>query len=95
MRTGGDRMSVSSIRHQEDLEQPLKELCKKLDRSRNWLVNQAIREFIENQALQEERWAQTLEALDSVERGEVVPAHEVHEWLKTWGTDDELDPPAV
>ncbi len=88
-------MSVSSIRLQKDLEQRLNELCEKLERSRNWLVNQAIREFIENQALQEERWAQTLEAMDSVERGEVVPAHEVHEWLKTWGKDHELDPPSV
>jgi len=45
--------------------------------------------------LQEERWAQTVEALNSVERGEVVPADEVHAWLKTWGQDHELDPPAV
>ena len=88
-------MSVSSIRLQKDLEQPLTELCEKLERSRNWLVNQAIREFIKNQALQEERWAQTVEALNSVERGEVVPADEVHAWLKTWGQDHELDPPAV
>jgi predicted transcriptional regulator len=87
-------MSVSSIRLQKDLEQPLNELCKRLDRSRNWLVNQAIREFIENQALQEERWTQTVEALSSVERGEVVPAEEVHAWLKTWGQDSEVEPPA-
>lgn len=87
-------MSVSSIRLQKDLEQPLNELCKRLDRSRNWLVNQAIREFIENQALQEERWTQTVEALNSVERGEVVPGEEVHAWLKTWGQDSEVEPPA-
>jgi predicted transcriptional regulator len=86
-------MSVSSIRLQKDLEQPLTELCKKLERSRNWLVNQAIREFIENQALQDERWAQTVEALNSVERGEVVPGEEVRAWLKTWGRDDEIDRP--
>ena len=88
-------MSVSSIRLQKDLEKPLAELCKKLERSKNWTVNQAIREFINNQALQEERWAQTVEALSSVERGEVVPANEVHEWLSTWGKDHELEPPLV
>ena len=88
-------MSVSSIRLQEDLEQPLNELSRKLERSKNWLVNQAIREFIKNQAVQEERWAQTVEALNSVERGQVIPADDVHDWLRSWGKDDELDPPAT
>lgn len=88
-------MSVSSIRLQSDLEQPLEELCEKLERSRNWLINQAVREFIENQANQARRWAQTVEALNSVEQGEITPAEDVHTWLESWGTDHEADPPAV
>ncbi len=45
--------------------------------------------------LQGQRWTQTVEALNSVERGEVVPAEKVHTWLKTWGQDSEIEPPTV
>ena len=38
---------------------------------------------------QEKRWAQTLEAVDSVKRGEVAPAEKVHVWLKSWGQHKE------
>ena len=45
--------------------------------------------------LVQERWAQTVEALTSIERGEVVSADRAREWLLSWGKDDELDPPAI
>lgn len=84
---------VMSIRLQKDLETPLKDLAKKLQRSKNWLINQAVKEFIERGHLEEERWAETLEALDSVEQGKIVGSDEVHEWLDSWGTEHELPPP--
>ena len=59
-------MGVTSIRLQPEVEEPLKLLSKKLDRSRNYLINQAIKEFIEKQAIEEKRWADTVLALESV-----------------------------
>lgn len=41
--------------------------------------------------LEAQRWLDTLAALASVERGEVVPSDQVHAWLRTWGTPDEYD----
>ncbi len=88
-------MSVTSIRLQKDLETPLEELAKKLNRSKNWLINQAVKEFVAKGSLEEKRWAETLQALDSVERGQVVGSEEVHQWMESWGKDDELSSPKV
>lgn len=36
---------------------------------------------------------QTLDALDSVADEKVIDASEVHKWLNSWGTDNELEAP--
>lgn len=86
-------MGVTSIRLQPEIERPLEELAKKLDRSKNYLINQAIEEYIARQSLEVARWSDTLEALDSVKQGSSVPESEVNAWLKSWGTDGESSPP--
>ncbi|VAW84336.1 hypothetical protein MNBD_GAMMA18-1902 [hydrothermal vent metagenome] len=86
-------MGVTSIRLQADLEKPLEILSKKLDRSRNYLINQAIKEFIARREIAEERWNDTLVALESVKNGAVVDEAEVVDWLKSWGSDNEQSPP--
>lgn len=86
-------MSVTSVRLQKELETPLEDLAKKLHRSKNWLINQAVKEFVEKGNLETQRWTETLQALDSVEQGKVVDSEDVHKWLDTWGTEKELSPP--
>lgn len=39
------------------------------------------------------RWQQTLKALESVESNKLVDANDVHLWLNSWGTENELKPP--
>ena len=86
-------MGVTSIRLQSDIERPLEELAVKLDRSKNYLINQAIREFIARQSRDEALWEDTLQALSSIKDGSSVPESEVNAWLESWGTDGELSPP--
>lgn len=86
-------MGITSIRLQEDLDKSLAELAKKSSRSKNWLINQAIKEYIESRALEDERWLETLPALESVKAGRSVPAAEVESWLGSWGKSDERQPP--
>lgn len=88
-------MSVTSIRLQTELEDPLDQLAHKLSRSKNWIINQALKDYLNNQALEEKRWQETLEALESVRQGKVVDSEQVHEWLRSWGTDKELDSPKI
>ncbi len=86
-------MAVTSIRLQQDLEEHLEDAVKRLHRSKNWLINQAIKEFLAREALERRRWQETLEALNSANQGRVVDGDTVHQWLQSWGTDDEQPPP--
>lgn len=86
-------MSVTSIRLNSDVEIPLEQLAEKLDRSKNYLINQAIKEFVARQSMEEARWLDTLEAIQSVQSGKLVSEEVVTDWLKSWGTDKESKPP--
>ena len=88
-------MGVTSIRLRPEIENPLEELATKLDRSKNYLINQAIKEFIDRKSTDEKRWSETLEAIDSVKAGKLVNEDEVNAWLNSWGSDDELNPPKI
>ena len=87
-------MGVTSIRLNTDVEAPLEQLAQKLDRSKNYLVNQAIREFVHRQAMEEARWADTLEALSSVKEGRLVNEESASGWLQTWGDGKPKSPPS-
>ena len=88
-------MGVTSVRLNSDIVAPLENLAQRLDRSKNYLINQAIKEFVARQAMEDSRWEDTLKALDSVKEGKVINESEVISWLKTWGTDSESSPPTI
>ena len=88
-------MGVTSIRLQPEIESPLEKLAKKLDRSKNYLINQAIKEFLERKALDEKRWTETLEAIESVKSNRLVEEKDVNAWLESWGIENELKPPKI
>ena len=86
-------MSVTSIRLQEDLEKLLVDATNRLHRSKNWVINQAVREYLERDINEKQRWGETVSALKSASEGKLVGADKVHAWLESWGRDDELPPP--
>ena len=88
-------MSVTSIRLQPEVESGLEAMSNKLHRSKNWLINQAIREFVARQETEQTRWNETLAAMESVAKGKVVSGQAVHAWLESWGTPNEQSPPRV
>lgn len=86
-------MSVTTVRLQPEVEQQLEAIANRLDRSKGWVINQALSEYIDKQHLQQERWKQTMDAMESAAQGKVVDASEVHNWLNSWGTEKEQDAP--
>jgi predicted transcriptional regulator len=86
-------MSVTTVRLQPELEESLGAMAEKLQRSKSWLINQALREFFERQELEQSRWQETLQAMESVAQGKVVSAEAVNTWLQSWGSANELSPP--
>ena len=65
-------MGVTSIRLRPEIESPLEKLAPKLDRSKNYLINQAIKEFLSRKTLDEKKWNETLEALESVKSNRLI-----------------------
>ena len=88
-------MSITTVRLHTDIEQGLQAMAGALHRSKSWVINQAVKEFIERQELEKQRWQETLQAMESVAQGRVAPGESVHEWLSSWGSSNELQPPKV
>jgi len=87
-------MGVTSIRLNAEIDAPLENLSKRLDRSKNYLINQAIKEYIARQAMEDSRWEDTLEALTSIKKDNTFKEEEVVSWIRSWGTDNESSPPS-
>lgn len=86
-------MSVTTVRLQAEVEHQLEAIANRLHRSKGWVINQALSEYIDKQQLEQDRWKQTLDAMESAAEGKVVNASEVHNWLRSWGTENEQDAP--
>ncbi len=72
------------------LAEKVDELANRLERSRGWIVKQALANWIE---LEEERRRLTLEAMVDVDEGNVVDQEEVEKWASSLGTDKPLPRP--
>jgi len=86
-------MSITSIRISDDINKPLESLAKKLDRSKSYIINQAIKEYIARQSLDDARWQETVQALESIQAGKTVDEDNVNAWLNSWGTGSRTAPP--
>ena len=69
----------------------LDELSAATERPRAWLLEQALDNYLEAQSWQ---IAHIEEGLADAEAGRTVPHERVSEWLMTWGSDNEGEPPA-
>ena len=65
-------------------------IATRLERSRNWIMKQALSAWIEQE---EERDRLTLEALSDVDTGRVVDHQAVQAWANSLNTDDPLPVP--
>lgn len=65
-------------------------MAAKLDRSRNWIVRQALTAWVD---LEDERHRMTLEALDDVDAGKVIDQSRLQAWADSLSTDEPLPPP--
>ena len=63
-----------TVRAEADIVQRLDHLATRLDRSRNYLVNQAIKEYLDLHAWQIEK---IQEGIEAAKRGQTVPHGEV------------------
>ena len=89
-------MPVTSVRLDDDLHRRLERLAKREQRTRGWLINDALRGYLEQEERRAERYRQSLEALEEIEAGApTVDGELVHEWIESWGTDAEKPVPRI
>jgi predicted transcriptional regulator len=67
------------------LAKKLDQMASKLDRSRGWIMRQALSAWIERE---EERYRLTREALADVDAGRVIDHQSVQAWADSLSTDD-------
>ncbi|MBC8123995.1 MAG: ribbon-helix-helix protein, CopG family [Gemmatimonadaceae bacterium] len=67
------------------------QLAARLERSRGWIVKQALSAFVEQE---ESRYRMTLEGLSDVDAGLTVDHAAVEAWAASLDTDSPLPPPS-
>jgi len=77
-------MKAATVRIEDDVLGSVDDLAKELNRSRNWIINQALTRFIEY-----DDWfvREVRNGLKEVERGEIATDAEVKERFRLWGVD--------
>ena len=86
-------MGMTSVRMPDDLLQRLDATATRLRRSKGWIINDAVREYLEREDLRFRRNEETREALAELDAGLVVDGDEVLAWIDSWGSEKELEPP--
>jgi predicted transcriptional regulator len=72
------------------LAKKIDQIAARLERSRGWIVKQALSAWVEQE---EERRRLTLEALADVDAGRVIDHQAVQAWADSLGTDQPLPTP--
>ncbi len=88
-------MSTTSFRLDEDLEIKLDSIAQSMRRSKSWIINDALRCYIEREEKKQQMLRQTEEALADLEAGNIVSGEAVMKWLESWGTQTEQDAPKL
>ena len=77
-------MKPTTVRIDDNILGRLDILAETLNRSRSWIINQAIEKFVDD----EEWFAQEVQAgLSEVEQGKIATDEEVRSAFSKWGVD--------
>ncbi len=87
----GDSTTLS-VRLDRTIKDRLADTASRLNRSSSFLVVEAIEEYL---AVQEWQVDGINKALQSLDAGKGVAHNEITDWVKSWGTDNELPKPTT
>ena len=86
-------MAVTSVRLSPDIEEKLAAVAGRARRTKSWLINEAVKDYLGRLGRDERRWEQTLAALASAKAGRIVDGDDMVEWIASWGKKAEKKPP--
>ena len=88
-------MSTTSVRLDDDLQDKLDTTADKLKRTKGWIINEALRQYLEREERKQRMFEETQEAIADLEASRIISGEEVMQWLETWGSLSEKEAPKV
>ena len=88
-------MSTTSFRLDDDIEKKLEVTADRLQRTKGWIINDALRQYIMREEQKQRKLEQTEDAIADIEASRIVCGEEVMKWLETWGTQNEAQAPKL
>lgn len=82
-------MGMTSVRMPDELMTQLEQAAEKLRRSKGWIINDALKEYLAREQRKTKMLEETYEALADIKAGRVTDGNEILDWLDTWGTESE------
>ncbi len=86
-------MAMTSVRMPDELFSELEKAAEIARRSKGWIINEAVKEYLEKEAVKQERLEETHQALADLKAGRLHEGAAVLEWLDSWGDENEKTPP--
>jgi len=80
-------MGMTSVRMPDELLSQLEQAAEKLRRTKGWIINDAVKEYLEKEQRKVQMLKETRQALADIKAGRVVDGDEVLDWLDTWGNE--------
>ena len=87
-------MSVTSVKLDETLKDRIQSLANTRKRTPHWIMREAICEYVDKAEKRESFLKEVQESWEDYQNtGLHLTGDEVIAWLKTWGTENEMDAP--
>ncbi len=88
-------MPMTSVRMPEHLMDKLEAVAEKLDRSKGWIIKEALSQYVAHLDREEQRLLDTRQAVADIESGNIIDGDEVIAWIESWGSDNEKPTPQI
>ncbi len=82
-----------SVRISDDLKDGLSRLAESTGRTKSFLANEALRQYLEQEAWQVQTIQETVQEVETASEDDFIEHEKVDSWLASWGSEDEMEPP--
>lgn len=85
---------ATSVKLDDDLKRRIQHLADIRHRSAHWIMREAIRDYVSREEAREHLKQEALASWTAYqETGQHLTGQEMHDWLNTWGTEEESEIP--
>lgn len=85
---------ATSVKLDDDLKRRIQHLADIRHRSAHWIMREAIRDYVSREEAREHFKQEALASWTAYqETGQHLTGQEMHDWLNTWGTEEESEIP--